>query len=185
LPVVSRGQDHLHVVGVCETPKGGVPEGTRLGPVVVALLGRRTEEKPREIRIGRLGEWVRLDALEVDVRERDVLLDAAIGEKTVCRKAACLEQLIRDDVRVEEVGVGKSEGREVRVLVVAVDEGGDPQRPSREGGRTRGGHHEVGTTAPREQAPQVPHPSQRPCDLARLGRTEVPAYRHELDILLA
>jgi hypothetical protein len=139
--------------------------GRRLG-VVMARLRRGPEQDPHGAG-GHRSQVVRLHGLDVDARERDVLLDAVERHQAVGRHPAAHEDRRVDDGGMQDHGAREAVDADVGVLVVTHDEARDAQAPGRHGGRPGGGEQHVGTALGGEEAAQLMNAADQGDRLAR------------------
>src|SRR5262249_44535796 len=141
LRLLARGEHDLDV-GRRQVAQHREREPPGVSPVVMALVGRRGGEHARRRSIAAT-QLNRRNGSEVDVRERQVLLQPMEREQTLTPDAAAFEGAWIDDVRVEDVCRSEAVHEQVDVLVVDDHEAHDPPSTSDQRRRARARHDDV------------------------------------------
>ena len=104
---IARREDDDGIVASGEPLEG--PHGAKpgLGAVVVALLGGRADEDAPKVPAGELRKRVRLNGVDVEACERQVLLDPAVRNEPVAADPVALEHGRVDHVGEDQMGPGE------------------------------------------------------------------------------
>src|SRR6185436_5538331 len=138
LPAMARIEDDDSVALLGQMLECAESEPPRVGVVVMASLSRRSEEHADKLVVLDFGKAIGRGVIDLDVSERDVLLEPSKRDKLFAPHAARKERRRIYYIRVENRRARQAVNAGVRVLVVTDHERRDSHAARRDRRGSRG-----------------------------------------------